>query len=106
MRSALVGLADSLPSQERAEAVRRYLEHLDHSIEASPFDVEDRRMARQEDRQGIGLSRRSIDLPSLFGARVQMRSWSAQDLRRTTHWLTNPSIEHSVSYHAPEGVPL
>ncbi len=58
MRSALVGLLDSLQSQERVEAVRRYLEHLDHVIEASPFDVEDQRMALQEDRQGIGLSRR------------------------------------------------
>jgi len=61
MRSALVGLLDSLPSQERVEAVRRYLKHLDHVIEASPFDVEDQRMARQEDRQGIGLSRRNVD---------------------------------------------
>jgi len=61
MRSALVGLLDSLPSQERADAVRRYLKHLDHSVEASPFDLEDRRMALKEDRQGIGLSRRSMD---------------------------------------------
>jgi len=58
MRSALAGLLDSLPSQERVEAVRRYLKHLDHVIEASPFDLEDQRMALQEDRQGIGLSRR------------------------------------------------
>ncbi len=62
MRSALVGLAESLSSEERAQAARRYLEHLDHVIEASPFDVEDRRMARQEDRQGIGLSRRQSDI--------------------------------------------
>ena len=61
MKSALVGLADSLPGQERAEAVRRYLGRLDRVIEASPLDVEDRRMARQEDRQGIGLSRRQSD---------------------------------------------
>ena len=61
MRSALVGLADSLPNQERLEVVRRYLEHLDRVIEASPFDVEDKIMARQEDRQGIGLSRRQTD---------------------------------------------
>ena len=61
LRSALVGLAESLPSEERAQAARRYLEHLDHGIEASPFDVEDQRMARQEDRQGIGLSRRNVD---------------------------------------------
>ncbi len=59
MKAALVGLAEALPSQERVEAVRRYLEHLDRVIGASPFDVEDKRMARQEDRQGIGLSRQS-----------------------------------------------
>ena len=53
LRSALVGLTDSLPNEDRAAAVRRYLEHLDRAIEASPFDVEDQRMARQEDRQGI-----------------------------------------------------
>ena len=61
MRSALVGLTDSLPSEDRAEAVRRYLEHLDHVIEDSPFDAEDQRMARKEDPQGIGLSRRRVD---------------------------------------------
>jgi uncharacterized membrane protein len=61
MRSALVGLLDSLPSQERADAVRRYLKHLDQAVEASAFDFEDQRMALQEDRQGIGLSRRSVD---------------------------------------------
>ncbi len=61
MRSALVGLAASLPSPERVEAVRRYVEHLDRDIEASPFDADDKRMARQEDRQGIGLSRRNVD---------------------------------------------
>ena len=61
MRSALIGLAASLPSQERVEAVRRYVEHLDRDIEASPFDADDKRMARQEDRQGIGLSRRHSD---------------------------------------------
>ena len=46
MRSALVGLVDALPSQERVETVRRYLKHLDCVIGASPFDVEDKRMAR------------------------------------------------------------
>jgi uncharacterized membrane protein len=61
MRSALVGLAEALPSQERVEAVRRYLGPLDRVIEASPLDVEDKRMARQEDRQGISLSRRQSD---------------------------------------------
>ena len=61
LRSALVGLVELLPSEERTQAVRRYLEHLDRIIEASRFDLEDRRMALQEDRQGIGLSRRQMD---------------------------------------------
>jgi uncharacterized membrane protein len=63
MRSALIGLAASLPSQERVEVVRRYVEHLDRDIDASQFDADDKRMARQEDRQGIGLSRRNVDTP-------------------------------------------
>ena len=57
----MVGLADSLSNQDRVEAVRRYLEHFDRVIGALPFDVEDKSMARQEDRQGIGLSRRRVD---------------------------------------------
>jgi uncharacterized membrane protein len=57
LRSALVGLADSLSSTERANAVRRYLEHLDLVIEHSTLDAKDRLMAHQEDRQGLGLTR-------------------------------------------------
>ncbi len=37
----------------------------DDVIGASPFDIEDKRMARQEDRQGIGLSRRQSDRAGL-----------------------------------------
>jgi uncharacterized membrane protein len=40
MKAALVGLAEALPNEERVETVRRYLEHLDRVIGASPFDVE------------------------------------------------------------------
>ncbi len=58
MRAALVGLAESLPNEERVQTVRRYLERIDRTIERSSFDVEDRRTALEEDRQGIGLSRR------------------------------------------------
>jgi uncharacterized membrane protein len=57
MRSALVGLADSLSGTERGNAVRRYLEHLDLVIDHSPLDTNDRLMAHQEDRQGLGLTR-------------------------------------------------
>jgi uncharacterized membrane protein len=58
LRSTLVDLAASQTSAERAEAVRRYLKHLDLVIERSPFDDEDRVTARQEDRQGLGLTRK------------------------------------------------
>jgi hypothetical protein len=57
LRSALVGLMDSLSRADRVDAVRRYLEHLDHVIEHSTLDAKDRLMAHQEDRQGLGLSR-------------------------------------------------
>jgi uncharacterized membrane protein len=58
LRSALVDLTEMLPSPDRADAVRRHLTHLDLTVECSPFDEEDRAMARQEDRQGLGLTRR------------------------------------------------
>jgi uncharacterized membrane protein len=57
LRSALVGLIDSLSRAERVDAVRKYLDHLDLVIEHSTLDVEDRLVAHQEDRQGLGLSR-------------------------------------------------
>ena len=58
LRAALAGLIKSLPSPERVDVVRRYLKHLDLVIERSLLNSEDRVMARQEDRQGLGLSRR------------------------------------------------
>jgi uncharacterized membrane protein len=61
LRAALDGLASWLPTEDRRQSVRRYLRHLDRAIETSPFDAEDRRTAREEDRQGIGLSRRGPD---------------------------------------------
>ena len=57
LRSALVGLTESMPSAERVDAVERYLEHLDQIIAHSALDAEDQLMARHEDRQGLGLSR-------------------------------------------------
>jgi len=57
LRSALIGLMESLPSSVRADTVRRYLEHLDQVVERSLFDAEDQLTAHQEDRQGLGLSR-------------------------------------------------
>ncbi|WP_198368801.1 DUF2254 domain-containing protein [Roseomonas rosulenta] len=57
MRSALLGLADLIGDQERAEAVRQYLQHIDAAIEHSGFDERDRAAARQQDPQGLGLTR-------------------------------------------------
>jgi hypothetical protein len=37
------------------------LSHLDLAIERSPFDAEDRLIARQEDRQGLGLTRKPVE---------------------------------------------
>jgi uncharacterized membrane protein len=59
MRSALVSLANSPLPAARIEMVRNYLIHLDSVIAASPLDLKDRTMASQEDRQGIGMSRRT-----------------------------------------------
>ena len=60
LRAALVGLAEATDHGARAEAVKRYLKHLDLTVAHSPFDAEDRTVALQEDRQGLGLSRRSV----------------------------------------------
>ncbi|MGZ3508630.1 MAG: DUF2254 domain-containing protein [Vulcanimicrobiaceae bacterium] len=57
MRAALNNLASSVATTERANVVRRYLQHLDRVLDYSWRDAEDRETARQEDRQGIGLSR-------------------------------------------------
>jgi len=62
LRSALDGLVGWLPTEDRGQGVRRYLARLDRAIEASAFDAEDRRVALEDDRQGIGLSRRTADM--------------------------------------------
>jgi uncharacterized membrane protein len=61
LRSALADLADVVPDGPRTDAVKRYLDHLDRAIERSPLDPIDRIMARQEDRQGLGLSHRPAE---------------------------------------------
>src|SRR5262249_33370662 len=58
LRAALAGLADATKFGARAQAACRYLKHLDLVIERSPLDAEDRVVALQEDRQGLGLSGR------------------------------------------------
>jgi uncharacterized membrane protein len=58
MRAVLVGLSETLTVESRRAAVRQHLDHLDLGIELSEFDVRDQETALQEDRQGLGLSRR------------------------------------------------
>ena len=58
LRSALVELIEMLPTPDRTDAVRRHLAQLDLTVERSAFDAEDRAVARQQDRQGLGLTRR------------------------------------------------
>jgi uncharacterized membrane protein len=57
LRSALRGLAEMVGESARADSVQRYLEHVDAAIEGSAFDERDRAAARQEDPQGLGLTR-------------------------------------------------
>jgi uncharacterized membrane protein len=57
LRSALINVGQSLSEESRIQAVRQYIDHLNLTIDHSPLDSEDRALARQEDRQGIGLSR-------------------------------------------------
>ncbi|WP_198378559.1 DUF2254 family protein, partial [Neoroseomonas rubea] len=57
LRSALRGLTELVGESERADGVQRYLEHVDAVIERSAFDERDRAAARQEDPQGLGLTR-------------------------------------------------
>jgi len=58
LRAALVGLADSILMPERREALLQYLDHLNLGVGRSTFDVKDQAAALQEDRQGLGLSRK------------------------------------------------
>lgn len=57
LRSALTGLEEILGADPRSDNVRRYRAHVDAAIERSPFDEKDRQSARQEDPQGLGLTR-------------------------------------------------
>ena len=58
-------LADSVVADTRVETVRRYLKHLDAGIGRSSLDVDDPEKARDEDRQGLGISCRRGKPPSL-----------------------------------------
>jgi uncharacterized membrane protein len=58
LRAALVGLAETITEEERRSAVQQHLDHLIRGVGRSGFDDRDRAAALQEDRQGLGLSRR------------------------------------------------
>ncbi len=60
LRSALVGLANSVTADTRIGAVQRYLKQLDLAVDRSTLTADDQETARQEDRQGLGLSRRQM----------------------------------------------
>jgi uncharacterized membrane protein len=69
LRSALIAVAESLKDPAQVDATRQYLKHLDAAIDRSSFDPEDRVAARQEDRQGLGLSRFHTEAKALSGSR-------------------------------------
>jgi len=57
LRCALISLTETLSDESRIAAVERYLRQLDLVISRSPLDPEDRAVAGQQDRQGLGVSR-------------------------------------------------
>lgn len=78
LRAALVDLSNTIATVGRRDAVLRYLEHLDRGVGRSDFDDQDQVVALQEDRQGLGLSRKrheakatTIDTPELRQVPVQ-----------------------------------
>ncbi|HKT20494.1 MAG TPA: DUF2254 family protein [Stellaceae bacterium] len=65
LRAALAGVAEAVAMYpERAASVQHYLEHLDHVIDRSALDFQDRQVASEADRQGLGLSRGRRPSPS------------------------------------------
>jgi uncharacterized membrane protein len=58
LKAVLVGLSETIAVDERRAAVQQYLDHLNLGIGQSSLDGQDRAAALQEDRQGLGLSRR------------------------------------------------
>lgn len=64
LRAALSGLSESVATEERRSAVRRYLDHLNSGVGRSTFDDSDKATALAEDRQGLGLSRKPSQPPA------------------------------------------
>ena len=57
LRSALVGLADTVAGQQCRDEVLRHLDHLNRGLAAQASMTRIRRRALLQDRQGLGLSR-------------------------------------------------
>ena len=57
LRNALYDLESVVPAS-RQKAIRHYIEHLDVTVKNSINDTEDQTTALQQDRQGLGLSRK------------------------------------------------
>jgi uncharacterized membrane protein len=57
LRTALYDL-DRVVPPSRQNAIRHYTEHLDATVRNSISDIEDLTTALQQDRQGLGLSRK------------------------------------------------
>jgi len=70
LRAALVDLGNTVTAVDRRDAVLRYLEHLDRGVGRSGFDDQDQMVALQEDRQGLGLSRKRAE-PKSTSAETQ-----------------------------------
>lgn len=75
LRSALNGVAEAICNEARTKSVERYVRQLDLVIGRSLLDDEDRWVASQEDRQGLGLSRKRHSAKPLTPAR-EVRSAS------------------------------
>ena len=73
LRSALVGLGETITAEDRRNAVLQYLEHLNRGVGRSTFDDQDQVAALLEDRQGLGLSRKRREPrpPSAGAAKLQ-----------------------------------
>ncbi len=57
LHAALHDLIGALADADRVDQVRKYLDHLNDELAHSNLDALDRTMARQGDRQGLGVSR-------------------------------------------------
>jgi uncharacterized membrane protein len=78
LRSALVGLGDTIALDDRRNAVLRYLEHLDRGVGRSTFDDQDQAAALLEDRQGLGLSRQRREPKSPLAVAPDLRQIPAE----------------------------